>query len=111
MDRDGAHGPDTGHDCEGGQEQPLEEERVIDIGRRGEAGDRHAVPVGRDVVLGAPFAAVARVGAGAIATALGPHRAGIEDQVGMAAPHTDQQGMYFCQQAPFGPAPSSGATK
>ena len=27
------HGPDARHDGEGGQEQPLEEERVVDVGR------------------------------------------------------------------------------
>ena len=38
------HGPDPGHDGEGGQEQALEQERAVDVGRRGRAGgDRHAI--------------------------------------------------------------------
>src|SRR3954463_7769274 len=38
------HGPDASHAREGGQEQPLESKRVVDVRRCGEAGDRHAVP-------------------------------------------------------------------
>src|SRR3954454_14357303 len=72
------HSPDTGHNRKGSQEQPLEDKCVVDIGRRREAGDRYAVPIGCDVVFAASLAAVGRVGAGEIAAALGPYRAGIE---------------------------------
>src|SRR3954453_7339723 len=68
----GEYRANAGHDREGGQEQPLEDKRVIDIGCRGEAGDRDAVPVGPDVGLGAPLAAVGRMGAGKIAAARRP---------------------------------------
>ena len=89
---------------EGSQEQPLEDKRVINIGRRREAGDRHAVAIGGNVVFGASLGPVGRIGAGQIATALGPHRAGIEDQVRVAAQHRSQQRMDLRQQSRFGPA-------
>ena len=38
------HGADAGHNREGGQEQPLEDKRVVDICRGGNAGDWHADP-------------------------------------------------------------------
>src|ERR1700741_4594413 len=51
----GEHRADAGHDREGGEEQALEEERVVDVGRGHGAGHRHAIPVGCDMVLGAPL--------------------------------------------------------
>src|SRR4051794_18009236 len=60
----GEHGPDPRHDGEGGQEQPLEHQSVVDVGCGGRTGDGHAVA--RDVVLGAPFAPVSWVGPGQI---------------------------------------------
>jgi len=69
----GEHGPDPRHDGEGGQEQPLEHQSVVDVGRRGRAGDGHTVAPGRDVVLGAPLASVSRIGPGQITAPLGPH--------------------------------------
>jgi hypothetical protein len=45
------HGTDAGHERESGQEQPLKGKRVADVRRGGDAGERHAVPVGGDVVL------------------------------------------------------------
>src|SRR5215217_5418002 len=38
----GEHRADARHDREGGQEQPLEGERVVDVCRCGDTGDRHA---------------------------------------------------------------------
>jgi hypothetical protein len=93
------HGADPGHDREGTQEQALEQDRVVDVGRGGGAGHRHAVPVHRDMVLGAPLAPIRRVRAGEVAAAFGAHGACIEDQVGMAAQHADQQGVHLRQQA------------
>jgi len=81
----GEYRANAGHDREGSQEQPLEDKRVINIGRRREAGDRHAVAIGGNMVFGASLGPIGRIGTGQIATALGPHRAGIEDQVWMAA--------------------------
>src|SRR4051812_28297727 len=52
----GEHGPDPRHDGEGGQEQPLEHQSVVDVGCGGRTGDGHAVA--GDVVLGAPLAPV-----------------------------------------------------
>ena len=49
----GEHGADAGHDRKGGQEQALEDEGVVDVGRGHDAGHRHAIPVHRDMVLGA----------------------------------------------------------
>ena len=83
--------------------------RVIDIGRRREAGDRHAVAIGGNVVFGASLGPIGRIGTGQIATALGPHRAGIEDQVWMAAQHGGQQRVYLRQQSRFGPARQNAA--
>src|SRR5512135_1191583 len=37
------HGPDPGEDGEGGQEQPLEDHGVVDVRRRGRAGDGDAI--------------------------------------------------------------------
>jgi cellulose biosynthesis protein BcsQ len=91
------HGADPGHDREGTQEQALEQDRVVDVGRGGGAGHRHAVPVHRDMVLGAPLAPIRRVRAGEVAAAFGAHGACIEDQVGMAAQHADQQGVHLRQ--------------
>src|SRR4051812_25196914 len=78
----GEHGPDPRHDGEGGQEQPLEHQSVVDVGCGGRTGDGHAVArdvvtgdghaVAGDVVLGAPLAPVSWVGPGQITTALGP---------------------------------------
>ena len=68
------HGPDLGHDGEGGQEQALEQHRIVDVGRRGRAGYRHAITGHCDMVLGPALAAVGGVGAGQVAAALGPHR-------------------------------------
>ncbi len=83
------------------------------VGRRGGASDRNAVPVHRDVVLGAQLRAVRRVGAGEVTAALGAHRAAVQDQVGVAAQHADQQRMHPRQQARPGPvrqaAPQSRA--
>src|SRR5688572_14404187 len=42
---------------------------------------------------------VSRIGPGQIATPLGPHRAGIEDQGRIAPQHADQDGMNLRQQA------------
>src|SRR4051794_22476288 len=100
----GEYRADAGHDREGSQEQPLEDKRVIDIGGGREAGDRHALAIGGNVVFGASLGPIGRIGTGQIATALGPHRAGIEDQVGMAAQHGGQQRVYLRQQSRFGPA-------
>src|SRR3954452_11788655 len=91
----GEHGPDPRHDGEGGQEQPLEHQSVIDVRRGGRTGDRHAGA--RDGVLGAPLASISRIGASQIATALGPHRARIEDQGRVAAQHADQDAMNLRQ--------------
>jgi hypothetical protein len=67
----GEYGTDARHDGEGGQKQPLENERVVDIGGRGHAGDRDAGPVHGDMILGAPLGAIRRVRAGKVAPALG----------------------------------------
>ena len=76
---------------------PLEDEGVVDVGRGRGAGHRHPVPVGGDVVLAAPLAPVRGVWAGEVTAALGPHRAGVEDQVGVAAQHADQRGVHLRQ--------------
>src|SRR4051812_35492737 len=60
----GEHGPDPRHDGEGGQEQPLEHQSVVDVGCGGRTGDGHAVA--GDVVLGAPLAPVSWVGPGQV---------------------------------------------
>jgi hypothetical protein len=91
----GDHGADTGHDGEGGEEQALEDDGVVDVGGCGRARDGDAVRSDRDVVLGAALASVGRVGAGAVACALGPHRAGVQDEPGVAAPHGNQQGVHL----------------
>jgi hypothetical protein len=95
----GEHGPDAGHDGEGSEEQPLEDERVVDVGRCGGARDRHAVPGDRDVILGAPFGPVRQIGPGESAAALGADRAAVQDQVRVAPQHADQQGMDLRQHA------------
>ena len=93
----GEHGPDPRHDGKGGQEQALEHQSVIDVGRRGRAGDRHAVADGRDVVLGAPLAR--SVGLGPVSS---PPRLARTEQVSrirvrIAAQHADQHGMNLRQ--------------
>ena len=105
----GEYGPDARHDGESGQKQPLEDERVVDIGGRGHAGDRDAGPVHGDMILGAPLGTIRRVWAGKVAPALGAHRAGVQDQVGVAAQHADQHGMDLCQHAGLGPMPQASA--
>ena len=55
------------------------------------------------MILAALLAAVGWIRAGEVATALGAHATGVEDQVGMAAPHADQQTVDLAQQARRGP--------
>src|SRR3954452_4647454 len=105
----GEHGSDASHNREGGQEQPLEDERIVDVRRCGETGHRHAITVHGDMILGSPLAAVGRVRTGEIAPTLGPHRTAVEDQVWMATQHADQQSLYFCQQARPAPACQTAA--
>jgi hypothetical protein len=68
-------GANAGHNREGGRKQPREGKRVVEVRRCRDAGDRYAVSVSCDRVLGALLAAIGRVGAGAIAAALGAPRA------------------------------------
>ena len=98
------HRANPGHDRKGGQEQALEDERVVDVGRGDGAGHRHAIPVGCDVILAAPLGQIRRIGAGEVAPALGAHGTGVEDQVGVAAQHADQYGVDAGQHAGLGPA-------
>ena len=88
----GEHRTDADHDGKGGEEQPFEDERVVDVGCGRGAGHGHAVPIHRDVVLCAPLGSVRRVGAGEVAAALRADGAAIQDQVGMTTQHADQQG-------------------
>jgi hypothetical protein len=74
------HGAGASHDGEGGQEQAVEQERVVDVGGRGGAGYRHAIAGHRGVVLGAPLTAVRGVGADNLAAAFGLYRAAAHDQ-------------------------------
>src|SRR5215217_6904721 len=64
------HGPDAGHNREGRQEQPLEDERVIDVGGRCHTRDRHPVSIYCDVIFGAALGAVGGIGSGQIPAAL-----------------------------------------
>ena len=57
----GAYRANAGHAREGSQEQPLEDKRVIDIGGGREAGDRHAVATGGNVVFGASLGPIGRI--------------------------------------------------
>jgi hypothetical protein len=76
----------------------------MDVGRGRQARSRHAVPVHRNMVFGAPLGPVGRVGTGEITPALGAHRAAIQDQIRMAPQHADQHGVHLRQQAHPGPA-------
>src|SRR4051794_6922540 len=107
----GEDGADAGRDREGGQEQPLEDEGVVDVGGGGKTSDRDAGPVDRDMVLRAALGAVRRVGPGEVTAALGAYRAAIEDQVGMATQHADQQGVDLRQQAGLGPTRQAAAQR
>src|SRR3954462_7305133 len=69
------HRPDPGHDRKGGQEQALEDERVIDVGRGRNTRDRHPVSIHRDIVLRASHGEVRRVGPRQITPAFGAYRA------------------------------------
>jgi len=53
---------DACHDGEGGEEQPLKDERVGHIGGSGQAGHRRAVSVRGDVVFAAHLGPVCRIG-------------------------------------------------
>ena len=88
--------------------QPFEDERVVGVRRGRGAGDRDAVSVHRDLVLGPPLGPVRRVGPGEVAAALAADRAAVEDRVGVAAQHADQRGMHLRQQP--GPRPTCQAT-
>ncbi len=59
----GIGGPDPGHDGKGVQEQPLEQQRVGDVGARCDTGERRAVTADRDMVFRAHLGAVGGVGA------------------------------------------------
>src|SRR3954451_270978 len=74
---------DARHDGEGGEKQPLKDERVGHVGGGGQAGHRRAVSVRGNVVFGAHLSPVRRVGTDQIAASLGPHRAAVEDQGGV----------------------------
>ena len=67
----GEHRPDAGHHRVGSQEQPLEDERVIDIGGGCHTRNRHAVSIHRNIVLRAPLGAVGGVGSREIPGAFG----------------------------------------
>ena len=95
----GEHGPDPGHDGEGGQEQPLEHQSVVDVGRGGPQATGTPSPSSAMWYLVPRLPRSVGIGPGQIAAALGPHRARIEDQVGIAAQHADQDGMNLRQQA------------
>jgi hypothetical protein len=81
----GEHGPDPGHDGEGGQEQTLEQDRVVDVGTGGGTGDRYAIAGSGEMVLAALLATVCGLGADQIAAALGPHRGAVEDEARLVA--------------------------
>lgn len=100
----GEHDADAGHNGESGQEQALEHNCVIDVGRGRHACDRHAVAGDRDVVLGALLAAFGGVGPGKLAVALGPHRAAVKNQGRIATQHRHEQGVHLSQQARMRPA-------
>ena len=93
----------------GGQEEPFEDQRAVDVGGRCRAADRHAGAVHGGMVLGAPLAAIRGVRAGRVATPLGADRAGSDDQVRMGAQHADQQRVHLCRRAGGGPARQAAA--
>src|SRR4051794_787790 len=65
------------------------------------------------LILRAPLGPVRRIGPGEIAPAFGAHRAAIQDQVGMASQHANQQGVHLGQHPRLGPAcepPPQGRT-
>ena len=94
---------------EGGQEEPFEDQRVVDVGGRCRAADRHAGAVHGGMVLGASLAAIRGVRAGRVATPLGADRAGSDDQVRIGAQHANQQRVHLCRQAGGGPARQAAA--
>ena len=100
----GEHGADPGHNREGGQEQALEDERIVNIGGGGHARNRHAASIYCDVVFGPPLGTVGRIGPGEIPCAFGAHRATVQDQVGVAPQHANQQGVHLGQHTRLGPA-------
>src|SRR3954466_12211210 len=56
------------------------------------------------LILRAPLGPVRRIGPGEIAPAFGAHRAAIQDQVGVAPQHANQQGVHLGQHPRLGPA-------
>src|SRR3569833_1328238 len=64
---------DARHDGEGSEEQPLKDERVGHIGGGGPAGYRRAASIRSNVVLGAHFGAICRIGTNQIAASFGAH--------------------------------------
>src|SRR3954466_10574941 len=80
----GEHRPDARHDRVSSQEEPLEDQRVVDVGRGRHTRNRHTVSIHRNIVFRAPLGPVGRVGSREGPCALGAHRATIQDQVGMA---------------------------
>src|SRR3954467_2526793 len=77
----GIDGADARHDAQGGQEQPLKEQRVGHVGGAAPASHRHAIAIDGDVVFAAPLGPIGRVGTDQIAAPLGSHRTTVQDQV------------------------------
>src|SRR3954447_3724340 len=64
---------------------------------------RHAIAIDGDVILAAHLGPICRVGTDPIAAPLGPHRATVQDQGGIAAQHRHQQRMHLAQHRVLGP--------
>jgi len=95
---------DPGHNGEGGKEQALEQDGVVDIGRGGYARDRHTLAGDCDLAFCAPLAAAGGVGSGEFAAAFGAQLATVHDQGRVAAQHGHQQCVHLAQQSCLCPA-------
>ena len=61
-------------------DQPPELRDLIHVGGGRRRGQRHALPIGQDVMLAPLFPPVHRAGAGPFATAQGPHERSVDDR-------------------------------
>ena len=61
-------------------DQPPQLRDLIHVGGGRRRGQRHALPIGQDVMLAPLFPPVHRAGAGPFATAQGPHERSVDDR-------------------------------
>ena len=112
--RIGVEPADRSTNGQGQAQQVREEPRVVDVGGRGDGGQREAVGRGHDMVLGPGLAAVGGIRPGQLAATFGADRTTVDHDVPRGglrprAHHPDQGDMDLVQQGRSAPAVQAAA--